>query len=200
MNKVFDLFILDVYLNTLRGEKKKRQSVVKSLHGKDKEDPQCREKAYLCFVEQWPMKTQHSFTWTGHTQHKMSPLSKLNILHTNWFTKNKFITRLELERVGKYNAMAPTTYLFLLKPQRLVPSCKKKNLSKLVLHDCKQMPLGVYFDVAVTALWMQLQKEKGEVTQMNNAVMNCAVKLWSGPADGRRRTFRRNVLFCVCSI
>lgn len=28
---------------------------------------------------------------------------------------------------------------------------KKKNLSKLVLHDCKQMPLGVYFDVAVTA-------------------------------------------------
>lgn len=26
MNKVFDLFILDVYLNTLRGEKKKRDS------------------------------------------------------------------------------------------------------------------------------------------------------------------------------
>lgn len=77
MNKVFDLFILDVDLNTLR---KKRQAMVGSLDANDKEDRQRREKAYLCFVEQWPMKTQHSFTWTGDTQPK---LTKLNIVDTS---------------------------------------------------------------------------------------------------------------------
>lgn len=51
--------------------------------------------------------------------------------HKLVYKKKKFITRLELERVGKYNAMAPTTYLFLLKPQRLVPSCKKKKSEQI---------------------------------------------------------------------
>lgn len=78
MNKVFDLFILDVDLNTLW---KKRQWMVGSVDGNDKKERQSRrKKAHLCFVEQWPMKTQHSFTWTGDTQHRMTTL---NIVHTN---------------------------------------------------------------------------------------------------------------------
>lgn len=64
MNKIFDLFILDVYLNTLKKEAKYN---VKTLYYRDRRwsHDQIKSKAaYLSFVEQWPMKTQHSFTWT----------------------------------------------------------------------------------------------------------------------------------------
>lgn len=61
------------------------------------------KKAYLSFVEQWPMKTQHSFTWTecwSHTirmrevqikQNEIVKLTKL-LAHTCWrFTKRIMI-------------------------------------------------------------------------------------------------------------
>lgn len=60
MNKIFDLFILDVYLNTLQEET--NFVVIKLDTEQDHVTTDLPKKAYLSFVEQWPMKTQHSFT------------------------------------------------------------------------------------------------------------------------------------------
>lgn len=57
MYKIFDLFILDVYLNTLQ-----KEMVYYQRRSKDNLTQTLSHAAYLSFVEQWPMKTQHSFT------------------------------------------------------------------------------------------------------------------------------------------
>lgn len=77
----------------------------------------------------------------------MSPLSKLNILHTDWFTKKLIHNSSGVGKSGQIQCNG-SNYVFILRDWF---HHVKKNLSKLVLHDCKQMLLGVYFDVAVTA-------------------------------------------------
>lgn len=141
MNKVFDLFILDVDLNTLW---KKKKLMVGGLDGNDKEDRQSREKESPPLLRRamahentalFHLDRRHTTqnVTTQHCAHKVKEYNTFDTLNrrlvfmaANCDLKSDYIY---LSSVGIYSAMTPSTYLFsFFKIHRLIWSGKKKEV------------------------------------------------------------------------